>query len=152
MLDNEIHSLRLITDGRSFKKASVIRHIVRYRGVRYKGHPFFISLVINQKLVKSLSKIGQKWSKEVKNGHKWAKMAKVGPKLVKNWSKVGQKLEIFSNFFDRPLQGTNTIPEKTSVIRHIVRYKGVRYKAQGVYIFSGQVQAVYPMWRKLDQK
>ena len=72
----------------------------------------------------------------VTSGHKWAKMAKVGPKLVKNWSKVGQKLEIFSNFFDRPLQGTNTIPEKTSVIRVIVRYKGVRYKEQGVYNMS----------------
>jgi hypothetical protein len=39
----------------------------------------------------------------VTSGHKWSKMAKVGSKLVKNWSKVGQKLEIFSNFFDRPL-------------------------------------------------
>ena len=39
----------------------------------------------------------------VKSGQKWAKMTTVGQKLVKNWSKVGQKLENFSNFFDRPL-------------------------------------------------
>ena len=63
----------------------------------------------------------------VKSGQKWAKMAKVGLKLVKNWSKVGQKLEIFSNFFDRPLQGTNTIPEKTIPEKtSVVTYKGHR--------------------------
>ena len=43
---------------------------------------------------------GQKWSKVGKNGQSWSK---IGLKLVKNWSKVGQKLDFFSNFFGRPL-------------------------------------------------
>lgn len=36
LLTNVYTPLTLITDGRNFKKATVIRVIVRYKGVRYK--------------------------------------------------------------------------------------------------------------------